>query len=126
MHHRRLDFQVAARIEEAAQGRDQSCAGEEYLPRLVVDDEIEMALPVAAFLVREPVVLVGQWPQGLGEQLDFRGLNGEFAGIGLHQGTAHARDVAEIPKVPEVGVGIVAHLVPADVALDASARILKR
>ena len=125
VHHRRLDFQESPFVEEAAHGRHEPGTGAEHLSRVLVDDEIEMTLPVAQFLVHQSVVFLRQGLKRLGEQPDLAGMNGEFAGIGLHQGAPDASDIADIPEASEVGIGFLAHVVPAHVALDPTAHILQ-
>ena len=47
LHHRRLDFEVAARVQEAADRRQHPAADLEHPARVRVDDQIEIALAVA-------------------------------------------------------------------------------
>src|SRR5579884_440913 len=46
LHHRRLNFNVAMRLEELPQGLDQLRSPLKYLPSLLVDHQVEVALPV--------------------------------------------------------------------------------
>ncbi len=72
LQHRRLDLDEAARVEEAADGGDDPRALEEHLARVVVGDQVEVALAVARLDVGEAVVLLGQRAQRLAEQLPGR------------------------------------------------------
>ena len=47
LHHRRLDLEEAARDQKLANRRDDTAAHLEHAPRVRVDDQIEIALPVA-------------------------------------------------------------------------------
>ena len=62
----------------------------------VVDDQVDIALAVAALLIREPVPLVGQRPQRLDEQPERVNFESELACPGLEQlagATQHVTDV---------------------------------
>ena len=58
LHHRRLDFDVAARVELTAKGGDNFGAGDERFANVGVGDEIEIALPDAGFHVLEAMELL--------------------------------------------------------------------
>ena len=125
VHHRRLDFEVSPFVEEAAHGRHEPGPGAKHLARLLVHHEIQVSLPIAEFPVGEAVVFVRQGLKRLDEQPDLAGMDGEFAGIGFHQGAADSGNVAEVPEVPEVRIGVLADVVPADIALDPSAWVFQ-
>ena len=72
LQHRRLDLDEAALVEEAADGGDDARPLDEHLADLVVGDEVEVAAAVARLDVGEPVELLGQRAQRLGEQLEAR------------------------------------------------------
>ena len=72
LHHRRLDLEVAARIEELAQRREHLAAHLEHLARLGIHDQIQIALAVANLDVRQPVPLLGQRHVALREELEAR------------------------------------------------------
>ena len=55
-------------FEELADARDDARARLEHLPRVGIDDEIEIALAVARLDVRQAVPLLGQRQQALGEK----------------------------------------------------------
>jgi hypothetical protein len=67
LQHRRLDLEVVAILEEAADVRDDAAAGLERPPDVVVDDEVDVALAVADGDVRQAVPLLGERPQRLGQ-----------------------------------------------------------
>jgi hypothetical protein len=107
-----LHHVIADRLHDAA-ARDEGEA------RLLVGDQVEVAHAVLLFLVGQAVELLRQRAQRLGEQADFRALDGQFAGLGAEQGADAADDVADVPAL-EGGVGFLADLVAADVKLDAA------
>src|SRR5687768_990443 len=81
LHHRRLDFQEIERVEEVAQIPNDARAGLEYLATLFVDDEIDIPLSIARFSIRQPVPLVRQRPQRLGEHVQLLGTHRELTGL---------------------------------------------
>jgi hypothetical protein len=59
LHHRRLDLQVTLGIHRLPQCLDHLRAHAEYALCRFVDDQVEVALPVARFLVLQPVKFLG-------------------------------------------------------------------
>ena len=70
LHHRRLDLDEAARVEEAPDEGDELRADLERPPRLRRDDEVDVALAVPALDVRQAVPLVGERPKRLREEVE--------------------------------------------------------
>src|SRR5713226_3621809 len=102
MHHRRFYFDVAPLIEKLSQLLNHSCAGRKYLARFFIGDEVEIALPVAQFHVRQAVPLLRQRQQRLGKEKDFLDPDGKLVGLGAKQVSAHTNRIAEIEKVEEL------------------------
>jgi hypothetical protein len=96
LHHRRLDLEIAARRHELADGGDDLAACLEHPSRLRVDDEIEIALPVADLDVGEPVPLLRQRQQALRQKMQARGPDRELVGLGSEQPSFDADPVAKI------------------------------
>lgn len=63
MHHRRLHLQEIARLEVAAHVPDHLVADGERLPRLCVEDEVQVALSVTQLLVLEADMKLGKHVQ---------------------------------------------------------------
>ena len=97
MHHRRLDFEVAADDEEFADRLDDLRALDENLARSGVGDQVEVALAVALLLVGDAVEFLGQRAQCLGEQAHAVAAHRQLARPGLEQHAGRADDVAEVP-----------------------------
>ena len=125
MHHRRLNFEIAALVQELAQCRDDARAGAEHFADGGVHDEVEIALPIAGLQVREATVLLRQRPHGFRERREALGLHGQLALVRAHQRAMHPHDVAQIPQFLERPIGRSAHVVLADIALNAPAGILQ-
>ncbi len=68
MEHGGFDFEVAAVVEEAADGAEDGGALDEGLADVGVHEEVDVALAVAEFGVFEAVELVGEGEHGLGEE----------------------------------------------------------
>ena len=68
LHHRRLDFEEATRVEEAANGRQRARPDVEHAARVRVDDQIEVPLAIARLDVLQPVPLLGQRQEALGQE----------------------------------------------------------
>ena len=123
VHHRRFDFEEAVPVHVIADRGDDAAAGEEGEAGFLVHDQVDVTLAILHFLIGQTVELVWQWAQRLGQQADFSGLDSQFTGLGLHQGTDDTKDVAEIPGL-EVGIDFFAESVAGDVDLDAARQIL--
>ena len=126
MHHRRFHFEVAPGVEEPPQFRQQPRAHREARARLFAHDEIEIALPVPDFGIREAVVFLGQRPQRLGQHVNRLCSDGEFAPVGPHEGPRDADDIANVVQLAEVRVGGITDIVAAQIALNAAAAVLQR
>src|SRR6187401_3247258 len=63
VHHRRLDLDVAAVVQEPAHERDDPRPLQELLEHLGVRDQVQVPLPEADFGIGEAVELLGQRPQ---------------------------------------------------------------
>ncbi len=106
---RRLDLQESALVEEAPDRADQVGAPEEQLARLLVGDQVELAVPVALLDVGEPVVLVGRRAQGLRQQRPVVDAHRQLAAPRAERSAFDPHDVAEV-EVDEPLVGIAEHV----------------
>ena len=104
LHHRRLDLEVAARRHELADRRDDAAAGLEDQPRVGVDDEIEVALPVADLDVGQAVPFLGQRQQAFGEEVQPRRPDRELVRPGPEQVAFDADPVAEVQQLEDLEV----------------------
>ena len=68
LQHRCLDLDEPLGVEEPADRGDHARAGDEQLARLLVGDQVELALAKARLDVGQAVVLLGRRPQRLGQQ----------------------------------------------------------
>ena len=125
VHHRRFDFHEAVAAHVVADRLDDGRTGAESEARFLVHDQVDIALTVLHFLVGQAVELVRQRAQRLRQQADFAGLDGQFAGLGLHQRADDTEDVAQVPAL-ERGVDVLADLVAGDIDLDAAGDVLQR
>ena len=93
---RSLDLDEPARVEVAADGRHELAADEEVAPRLLVDEEIEVALAIAGLRVHDTVVGVGKRPPDLREELELGHRKRRLAALRLRGMAAHADDVPQV------------------------------
>jgi hypothetical protein len=102
MQHRRLDLHEALVLHEAADTRDDLRALLETQLRILVGQDIKMALAVAQLDVGETVPFFGHRQQRLGQHGDLVGVDREFAALGAPDLTGHADDVTEIDQRQQV------------------------
>ena len=96
LQHRGLDLDEPVGIEVAPDRRDDAAAQQEIRARLLVHQQVEVALAIAGLDVREPVEGVGQRRADLPEQLELDHLQRRLAATGLRRVPADADDVAEV------------------------------
>ena len=70
LHHRRLDFDVAARIEERPNRLHQFAARNEHIAHLWIHIEVNVALTIAQFNIRQSVILLRKREQILRQKCD--------------------------------------------------------
>ena len=85
LHHRRLDFEEAVRLQELANRRHRGGANLEHAPHVGIDDQIEIALAIADLDVLQAVPLLGQRQEALREELQRRGPDRQLVGLGAKQ-----------------------------------------
>ena len=129
MHHRRLHFEEAARVEPAAHRSDHLRAHHEDLARIRVHDQVDVALAVALLDVGQAVPLVRERAQRLGQQAQRVDLHRQFAGTGAGQPALGGDDVAHVPALEGViglaqGIGLEEQLEAAADVLDLCERRL--
>ena len=114
LHHRRLDFEEAARREELADRRHRAAARLEGLPHLGIHGQVEVALAVPRLDVLQAVPLLRQRQQALGEERQRRRPDRELVGLGAEQVAADADVIAEIEQPRECEVpfrqGVLPHV----------------
>src|SRR6478672_9097981 len=73
LHHRRLDFEIAASVQKRANRREDPAAHLERPARIRIDDQIEVALAVADLDITETVPLFREGNKALDQELQRRG-----------------------------------------------------
>ena len=99
LHHRRLDLEIAAAVEKPANRGQHAAANLEDPPRLRVDDEIEIPLPVANLDIAQPVPLLRQRLRSTSPGTGARRLNGQFVGLRSEQLPFDADVIAEVQQL---------------------------
>jgi hypothetical protein len=96
LQHGRLDFDESVPVEVAADRRDDPRAQEELSARVLVDEQVEVALPVAGLDVGQPVERVGERAADLRQQLELRRDERRLTAARTPGAAGHADDVAEV------------------------------
>lgn len=91
-----LNLEEALVVEHAAQAREELGAQAEGLLHLRVHDQVRLALPVALVHVREPVPLVREREQRLGQHLPAPHVHRHLALLRPFHRPPHANDVTGI------------------------------
>ncbi len=99
MHHRCLDLEEIQRIEVGTHEFDHFAALPEYGSRLGIDDQIHVSLPQSQLLVGYAVPLLRQRPQRFRQELETIDVDGELAGLGLHELSGRTHYVADVPAL---------------------------
>ncbi len=119
-----LHLQVVSLVQELAHMLDEGGADAEGTAHVLVHDQIHIALAVAHLLVGQAVEFLGQRLEGLGEKRHLVGLDRDLAPLGLEDLAFHAHNIADVGLF-ELGEGLLAQLVHADVELDAALAVLQ-
>jgi hypothetical protein len=118
LEHRRLDLDEAALVEPPAHRGDHLGAHDEQLARLLVGDEVELAVAVAQLDVLEPVALLGRRAQRLREHAEVLEAQRQLAAARAQDRALGTDQVAEV-EVQQALEGFLAELVDARHQLDA-------
>jgi hypothetical protein len=107
---RRLDLHEPALGEERAHRGQRPEPDREHAARVVVGDEVDVALPEPSVGVGEAVPLLRQRAQRLRQQLEALDVDRQLAPFGLHDGAGHADPVAALDAGTEAVERVVAEL----------------
>ena len=121
--HRRLHLHESLSVQIPANRADDPGTFDKGLLYLRVHDQIHVSLTIAGVRIRQAVILLRQNLQTLGEQRHFLRVNGDFSGFGRENGAADTENIAHIIFL-KILVGILSHIVPRHIALNASGKIL--
>src|SRR5437868_7749251 len=122
LHHQRFDFQEATLRKELAHRRNDAAADLEDRARIRVDDQIEIALPVANLDVLQTVPLLRQRQQALGEELQLRRPDRQLVRLRPEEAPLHADPVAEVEQLVDLEIALRQRVLP-DVDLHAGAAV---
>jgi hypothetical protein len=105
LHHRGLDLEKTARVQEGPHLADQPALDRERLAHLRVHHEVDVAPAVPCLHVLEAVPLLRQRPERLGEELEAADGDGQLAGPRPEELPGHADEVSDV-EVREERVAI--------------------
>jgi hypothetical protein len=109
LHHRRLDLEEAAGVQELADPPDDRRPRLEDLPRLLAGGEVEVALAVAGLDVGQAVPLLRHRPHRLGEHLQVVHLERQLPRARPDQRPGGPDDIPQI-EVVEHQLGLLRHV----------------
>src|SRR3972149_5948107 len=95
LHHRRLDLEEAARVEEGPQRLDEPRLQDERLAHARVDHKVHVPMPVPGLDILEAVPLLRQRAQGLGQELEPLHGHRELPGSRPEQLAGDADEIAD-------------------------------
>ncbi len=96
LHHRRFHFQKAPIHEELAHGLDNLRASFEGFSNGIIDDKINITLPITELDVFQPMILFGKRAQILAEKNHLFGEQRELVGAGSKERPLDADDISDI------------------------------
>ena len=97
-----FDLEKIPFIQPAADAAHRACPPAECLPRLGGHHQIQVALAVALFHIRQAMPLVREGLQALAEHAPVAHLDGQFTAIGTAQGAGDAQPVAGIHQAGDL------------------------
>ncbi len=118
LHHGRLHLQEVVGFQEAPHGPDETRADLEDGTGARVGQEVQVALPCARLTVRQPVVLLRQGAERLGQHLEPVHRDAQLAGAGAEEAALHADDVAQVEQLEDLPRGAI-QVLAAEVELEA-------
>ena len=122
LEHGGFHFQIAAVLKETADFRDHQGAGDKQGGAFLIGNEVQMALAVGNFLVRQAVPFVRQGAEALGKDDQAGDLDGRLPGTRQERGSRNADPVPAVQQLPQVPGGFV-HFIPVQEALDFAAHV---
>ena len=119
-----LHLHIVPGVQVGTDVLDELGADLEGPAHILVHDEVHIALTEPGLGVLQAVELLRQGDERLGQEGDLVGLDGDLAPLGLEDLALDAHDVADVGLL-ELGKGLFAQLVDADVELDPALAVLK-
>ncbi len=114
LHHRRLDFEIAALRHELADGRDDPAPGLEHFAGRRVHDQVQIPLAVPDLDIREAVPFLRQRREALDEKVHARRPDGKLVRLRAEQPAFNANEVAEVERLENLEVefrnGVLPHV----------------
>src|SRR5688572_6980463 len=96
LHDGRFDLQIPSRLQKLTYRGEHLAPHLEYFARLGIDDEIEIALPIADLDIGQPMPLLGERQMTLREKFDARRPDRELVGPRAEEMPLNADKIAEI------------------------------
>lgn len=119
IQHRRFYFQEPPLQQVAAECLNNSAPRFKHFSHVRIDDQIEVALPIADFHVLQPIPLVWQRPQRLGHHQEVIYLDADLAAAGTENAAINSDDVADV-QLAELFILGFSNLIHPDVQLNSA------
>src|SRR5207302_4813735 len=101
LHHGRLDFNEAARIQKAADGLDNFASFHEHRTHILIHHQVHITLAIAQLDIGKAVPLLRKRQQVFGQESYVFHMNGQFTSTGAEEITTHADVVAQVEQLIE-------------------------
>ena len=125
LHHRRLHFEIAARIEELANRLQHLRAFHEDFAALEIGKEIDIPLAVAQLDIGQPMILLRQRKHGLGQKGQRLDMDRQLSCPGAEEVAGNANVVAHVEQLVE-RISLLADSILANIDLQPLALLLER
>ena len=112
LEHRRLDFQKTLAVHEAAHRRNHRGPAAEHLAGPRIPEQVQVALPVAGVPVGKAVPLLGERQEGLRQEGEGVGANGQFPRAGPEHGAGDPHPIPEVQPLRDREVALGKHVAP--------------
>ena len=86
-------FQEPTVVEVASDHRNHLCSGVEYVPHLMVDNEVEVSLSIPLLLILEPIVRLREHVDTPTQESNHPGGDTQFTRLRTTWTTTHTHDV---------------------------------
>ena len=121
---RRFHFEIAPVIQEFSDSFNDHSSLAEYLPYVFIHDEVHISLTISHVRIGQTVEFFREDLYGFREKHDFRRSDGDLPRLRPEYRTFNSHDIADIILLKGL-IGLLAHLIPADIELHTAFPILK-
>ena len=118
LEHWRLDFEITVTVQILPKGGHELGANFENPPNLAIGNQIRIALAIALLDILQAMIFVRWRIERLGQHSHHVAAHRNLAGLGAEQRSRSFDPITQIEKMEEIGKGLVAQLILAEIELD--------